>query len=438
MTHMVDVAPLAPLAYAPELLPLVVAPPYDVIDAELRGTLQARHPENVVHIDLPRGEGAEKYAEARRLLSKWQERGVLRREQLAAFWRYEQTFDPPGGGPRRTRCGFFALVRVEPYASRIILPHERTLTGPKLDRLELGRATRTAISPGFMLYSDPERVLDAHLDDGDTFADFTTDDGVRHRISRVSRATSVVRIATALADARLLIADGHHRYETALALSAEIDAEALAAGHRVAERAEHHYFPALLANGDDPGLLVFPTHRLVHSLPEADLSTLVVRAEALFAVTPASGEIDDLVAALDRAPDDAMCVVAPDGRAVLLVARNDVDLEAHPVLGKRPGLLRQTAVTLLHDGVFEHLLGITPEAQAAKTNLRYLQDARAGVRALGSGEAQLLFLMKATPVSVVRAVAEAGEVMPQKSTFFHPKVPTGLFFHTLDPTRSVS
>ncbi len=435
---MVDVAPLAPLAYASDRLPRVVAPPYDVIDPGLRETLSARDPHNVVHIDLPSGEGAQKYAEARRLLTEWQARGVLRREKQPGFWRYEQTFDPPGGGARRTRRGFFALVRLEPYSSRVILPHERTLTGPKVDRLELGRATRAAISPGFMLYSDPDRALDAELDGGELFAEFATDDGVEHRLWRVSRATSVVRIAAALADASLLIADGHHRYETALALSGEIDAEVRAAGHRVPERAEHHYFPALLANGDDPGLLVFPTHRLVHSLPLADFSTVVLRAEELFAVTPASGPVDDLLAALARAPDDSLSVVAPDGRGALLVARRDVDLEAHPVLGKRPAVLRQTAVALLHDGLLEHVLGISPEAQAAKTNIRYVQDARAGVSSLESGESQLLFLMKPTPVHVVRAVAEAGEVMPQKSTFFHPKVPTGLFFHTLDPSRSVS
>lgn len=435
---MADVAPLAPLAYPPELLPAVVAPPYDVIDGAAREKFGARHPENVVHVDLPRGEGAAKYAEARRLLLDWQARGVLRRDPNPAFWRYAQSFEPPGGGPRRTRTGFFALVRVEPYDKRVILPHERTLSGPKLDRLELGRATRTALSPGFMLYSDPKRVLDEELAHAEALADFQTEDGVRHELARVSRATSVVRIANALADAHLLIADGHHRYETALALSQEIDAEARAAGYRVSERAEHHYFPVLLANGDDPNLVVFPTHRFIHSLARADFGELVVRAEELFAVSPASGPVDDLLVALERAPAPALVAVAPDGRAALLVARRDVNLERHPVLGKRPAVLRDTAVTLLHDGLLEHVLGISPEAQAAKTNIRYPQDAREAVRALTSGEGQLLFLMKPTEVAAIRAVAEAGEVMPQKSTFFYPKVPTGLFFHTLEATRSVS
>lgn len=435
---MADVAPLDPLRFDPSLLPDVVAPPYDVIDAELRAKLGARHPHNVVHIDLPAGEGDEKYANASRLFREWQASGVLTRDGRPSFWRYEQRFDPPGGGARLSRKGFFALVRVAPYSTRQVMPHERTLTGPKRDRHELSLATRATLSPGFMLYSDPEHALEADLDSGELFADFTTDDGIQHKLWHVSAARSVVRIANALSDASLLIADGHHRYETALALGSELDQEARAAGHKVPERAEHHYFPVLLANGDDPGLVVFPTHRLVHSLARADFGELCVKADQIFAVTPASGGPADLMDVLARAPETSLCVVGPDGRAALLVARTDVNLAEHPVLGKRPTVVRHTAVALLHDGLLEHVLGISPEAQAAKTNIRYLQDARRGVEALGRGDGQLLFLMKATPVAVIRAVAEAGEVMPQKSTYFYPKVPTGLLFHTLDPKRSVS
>ena len=434
---MADVAPLDPLRYDPLLLARVVAPPYDVVDAELRHVLAARDPHNAVHIDLPEGEGDAKYTRARDLMSEWQRSGVLVRDGHPAFWRYAQTFDPPGGGERIIRRGFFALVRVCSYSERVVLPHERTLTGPKRDRLELSRATGATLSPGFMLYSDPHRRLDADLDSGEPFAQLDTDDGVHHQLWRVNRATSVVRIANALADSALLIADGHHRYETALLRSEEIDAELAARGRSAKERAEHHYFPVLLANGDDPGLVVFPTHRLVHSLAHFDFAELSVRAEDLFAVTPASGGIGDILAALARAPETALAALAPDGRALLLVPRSDVQLSAHPVLGRRPAVLQHTAVALLHDGILEHVLGISPEAQAAKTNIKYLQDARAGVGLLERGEGQALFLMKGTPVSVVRAVAEAGEVMPQKSTYFYPKVPTGLFFHTLDPTRSV-
>ncbi len=222
-----------------------------------------------------------------------------------------------------------------------------------------------------------------------------------------------------------------------MGLAREIDDEARAGGI-VSPRGEHLYTPALLANGDDPSLVVFPTHRLIHSLANFDFSDLVERAGELFVARPVSGDAKAMQAEVEAQKSPSVCAVGPDGRAVLLTLRDDVDLAAHPVLGKRPRVVRQTGVALLHDGLLEHVLGITPEAQAAKTNIRYLQDAKDGMAALQAGTGQVLFLMRGTPVSVVRRVAEAGEVMPQKSTFFHPKVPTGLFFHTLDPSRTVA
>jgi uncharacterized protein (DUF1015 family) len=436
---MADIAPPEPLYYDPELLPEVVAPPYDVIDAPLRRELGLRHRHNVVHIDLPEGDGDARYENASRLFAQWQAEGVLKRDKYPAFWRYAQTFEPPGGGAPLTRKGFFALVRAVPFSDRVVLPHERTLSGPKLDRMALSRATRATLSPQFMLYSDPKRVLDQELDSGDLFADFKTDDGIRHQLSRVTGAISVVNICNALASSTLLIADGHHRYETAVALAQEIDAAARARGQATSGRGEHLYTLALLTNGDDPNLVVFPTHRLIHSLPAIDFEQFLRRAAELFYVEQTSGDAAVLTADLERAGRRApsLCVVAPDGAAAILSARPDLDLSHHPVLGKRTEALRRTPVALLHDGLLEGVLGITAEAQAAKRNIKYPQDGRAAVEALRKGEGQLLFLMNPTPVQSVRDVALAGEVMPQKSTFFYPKVPTGLLFHTLNPERDV-
>ncbi|HEY3237745.1 MAG TPA: DUF1015 domain-containing protein [Polyangiaceae bacterium] len=435
---MAEIAPLQPLRYDPSLLSRVVAPPYDVIDAALRKELGARHPKNVVHIDLPEGDGDARYENARRLFEEWQAQGVLIRDEEPAFWRYAQTFSPPGGGASLTRKGFFALVRAVPFSDREVLPHERTLTGPKLDRMALSRATRATLSPQFMLYSDPERALDADLDLGQPFAEFSTHDGVSHQLGRIRDQRALAHITSAIAKSRLLIADGHHRYETAVALSEEIEREARAGGASPDVRAEHHYTFALLANGDDPGLVVFPTHRLVHSLKDFDFDQLLERAAELFAVTAVVGDVGELVAQLARVDGPTVCSLARGGRAALLRARSDVDFGRHPTLGKRPAVVRKTAVALLHDGLLEHVLGITPEAQAAKTNLRYLQQAGQGSEALERGEGQVLFLMNPTSVATIREVSEAGEVMPQKSTFFYPKVPTGLFFHTLHPNRVVT
>lgn len=428
---MADVSPLDPLGYDPRLFREVLAPPYDVIDPELRRTLAARHARNVVHIDLPEGDGDARYENARNLFEAWQREGVLTRHGAPAFLRYTQSFEPPGGGARVTRKGFFALVRATPYSEGSIMPHERTLTGPKLDRKKLAWATRATLSPQFMLYSDPEGALESDLESGVEYASFETDDGIQHRLSRILDPAAIRRIQATLAAERLLIADGHHRYETSVVLAEDVDREARARGATPSPRAEHLFTPVLLANGDDPGLLVFPTHRLVHSLPRADFDEVLARVKPLFDV--AIGPIDRLGEADER----ALGVVAKGGRSAILTPRSDADLGAHPVLSKRPAIVRETLVALLHDGILEDVLGISPEAQALKTNIRYLQDVRDGVRALERDEGQLLFVCKATPVAVIRRVAEAGEVMPQKSTFFHPKVPTGLLFHTLDPSRSV-
>jgi hypothetical protein len=196
-----------------------------------------------------------------------------------------------------------------------------------------------------------------------------------------------------------------------------------------------------LANGDDPDLMVFPTHRHVHSLRRFDFGELTKGVADLFDVTPlppaASAAVytDALAKSGELRPSLVAC--AGDGRASLLALKAGVDLASHPILGKRVAALRTTDVALLHMGILEPVLGITPEAQAAKTNIWYPQDAAGALGDLRSNKGQVLFLMNGTPVSHVRAVAEAGEVMPQKSTFFYPKVLTGLAIHTLEPERSV-
>jgi uncharacterized protein (DUF1015 family) len=293
-----------------------------------------------------------------------------------------------------------------------------------------------------MLYRDATRSLDAAIADGSIIARFTSADGVEHTVARVSRPASVRAIVEGIARSSLLIADGHHRYETALRYCQHV------AQTRPDARpdGEHRYFMTFLANGDDPGLVVFPTHRHVHSLSSFSFDDLIERARTTFDVralaagATASVLLGELAEARPRGP--SVVAAAGDGRAALLVLRPDVDLAAHPSLGRQPAVLRKTDVAVLHAGLIEGVLGVTPEAQAAKTNIWYPQDAAAALAALraeagASTRGDVLFLMNATPVAQVRAVAEAGEVMPQKSTFFYPKVPTGVAIHTLDPGRPV-
>ncbi len=445
---MAEIAPLTPLRYdlgrlaSSGGLAAVVAPPYDVISPEERSALAARHPHNIVKLILPDGAGDEKYAHAADLFFAWRTEGVLVRDDEPAFYVYSQTFTPPGGQGRVTRRGFLGLVKLHPFSDEVVLPHERTLSGPKEDRLKLFRATKTNLSPGFLLYRDPDRKLDQVLDGAVPLATFETPDGIEHTLSKLADQGAIRAVVTAVAASTLLIADGHHRYETALKYKEEIDARPT----RCAARPSHHYFLEFFANGDDPSLLVFPTHRHVHALPRFDFGELCRGAEALFQVTtlPPGASATVLTAELARAGARAPSLVAcaGDGRAALFSLRADADLAGHPVLGKKVEALRRTDVALLHMGVLEPVLGITPEMQAAKTHLWYPQDATAALSALRGGAGaekagQVLFLMNATPVSQVRDVAEVGEVMPQKSTFFFPKVLTGLCIHTLEPERTV-
>jgi uncharacterized protein (DUF1015 family) len=440
---MAEIAPLTPLRYdlarLKSGLGSVVAPPYDVISPEQRAVLAARDPYNVVHLILPEGDGDTKYAHAGDLLARWRSDGVLVRDEAPGFYRYDQTFRPPGhapDAPATKRRGFLALVRLVPFADRVVLPHERTLSGPKEDRLKLFRATRANLSPGFMLYRDPRCELESSLDAAAPLAEFSTPDGVHHQLSKVSDRDAVRAIVLGIARSTLLIADGHHRYETALRYSQE------AGSTETGSRGEHRYFMTFLANGDDPNLVVFPTHRHVHSLTSFSFDDLINRARPFFEVTELArgvqtGEILEKVRSAGRSAP-SMAAAAGDGRVALLTLRPGADLDIHPTLGSKPAVLRRTDVTLLHAGILEGVLQITPEAQAAKTNLWYPQDAGGALSELRAGRGQALFLMNATPVAQVREVAEANEVMPQKSTFFYPKVATGLAIHTLEPARAVA
>ncbi len=250
---MADVRPFRALHYDLERvggLAAVVAPPYDVIDAEQRAGLVARSPHNVVEIDLPQADG-DPYAHAADVFARWRADGVLVRDEQPALWALEQDYTGPDGG-RRTRHGFFARVRVEDYGPGRIRPHERTHPGPKEDRLRLTRATEANLSPIFSLYDDPEGAAWGAIEPqlGEPFDEVTDEDGTTHRLWRVADGDEVTR---ALAGAELLIADGHHRYETARVHMQEGGAD--------------HVLMCLVAL-QDPGLTVFPTHRLITELAE--------------------------------------------------------------------------------------------------------------------------------------------------------------------------
>jgi uncharacterized protein (DUF1015 family) len=415
----------------------LLAPPYDVISPAERAELAALDPHNCVRLILPKdaggGDSDEKYAHAAADLRTWLEEGVLRRDERPALYRYHQTFTAEGR--TATRKGFICRIRLARFDEKVVLPHERTLSGPKADRLKLKRACRAHLSQVFGLYSDPARRTDApfeRLESEPPALEGTTTDGVAQRLWRLTDPALQAEVVRALASEKVYIADGHHRYETMLALRDELRAEAKS------PRSSVEYGTIFLANMDDPGLLVFPTHRVVHGLPAFDAEALVRRAGEFFEVEPAAAKDAPAVRAglAERGRRAPAFAVAAGGRLYYLVLRQNAALDRVPAL-RGPAVLRTLDVTLLHALIIEEILGIDRAAQEKQTNLRYVKDTAHALAEAAAPGVQAVFLMNPTRVEQVKAVADAGEVMPQKSTFFYPKLASGLVINPIVPSEEV-
>jgi|ERR1017187_125758 uncharacterized protein (DUF1015 family) len=425
---MARIVPFRALRFDPTRLPetaKVIAPPYDVISAEQRAELEAQHARNIVHLDLPRGEGDAKYEHARDLLAAWMADGSLREDPKPALYRYEQifSFDTGDGSRTYTRKGFFALIELSPFSARVVLPHEHTLSGPKVDRFKLIKTTEAHFSQIFTLYRDPQGVAEAALERATTGApdvDATTPDGCRHRLWVVTDAATIAAVAQALAPKQVMIADGHHRYETMVAIRDALRPAGAAPGTSQAD-----FGPMFFARAEDPGLLVLPTHRMVHGLPEKALDDLAERCKPWFVVE--QGDEQDVVSIAERLRREGETAVTfavrrpKQDRTTWLRLRKDADLSR---LG--PKALGCLDVSVLHGLVLDPILGIGAEAMAKQQNLTYSHDLGETLGRVASGVAQAAFIMNATKTEQVLDACEAGFVLPQKSTYFQPKLATGL------------
>ena len=411
---MADLQPLRTLRYEPAAvgsLADVIAPPYDVIDDAMRAELAARSPYNVVHVDLPPS-----YEEAASTMADWRSRGVLAQEDEAAVWVLRQDYMARDGASR-TRTGFFARVRVDEYGPGRIRPHERTHPGPREDRLRLTRATRTNLSPIFALFPDSDGIAEraiAHIAGAEPFAAFEGD-----TLWRSSDEDLIAELQMALADAELLIADGHHRYETARVYADEIGGEG-----------EHRYVLMLLCALSDPGLLVFPTHRLLTGLKDHTEKQLAIRD-----VLRGDFEVEELGDTSQLEPP------ADDGRVAFGYMDSffkrpfRVTLKDQAIADRAlPGLpepYRRLDTAVLEALVLRGALRMSDDDISHLRGLHYSKDLDDAIEAVESGRADAGFFMRATPVDQVREVAATGESMPPKSTYFYPKVPTGLVFNPL-------
>ncbi len=395
----------------------VVAPPYDVIDAAQRSELEGRSPYNVVRVDLPLGQ--DPYDAAAQELQTWLDHGVVVRDEEPALWALEQDYTGPDG-QRRTRRGFLARVRVEDYGPGRIRPHERTHPGPKEDRLRLTRATRANLSPIFSLFSDPEgrawQAL-APATEGPPWGEATDEDGTDDRLWRITDPDAITAVEQTLGTAELLIADGHHRYETARTYAEEIRGDG-----------PHRYVLMDLVALQDPGLTVFPTHRLIKD-------TTPEQQEALAGAIREHFEIEELVSLDQLAPEadpERLRIGYIDShfqRPFMLTLTDQAAVDQ--ALPGKSDAYRHLDTAVLEALILKGALGLTDEDIDHLNQLGYARDTREAIELVQNKDYDATFLMAPIPIERVQAIAAAGESMPPKSTYFFPKVPTGLLFNPL-------
>jgi uncharacterized protein (DUF1015 family) len=416
-----EIQPLRALHYdlaAAGPLDRLVAPPYDVIDSTQRADLAGRSPFNVVDIDLPQGE-PDPYARAAELLEQWRMQGTVVQDSKPALWALTQTFTGPDG-ETRTRHGFFCKVRLTDYGPGLVRPHERTHPAAKEDRLRLMRATRANLSPIFSLYEDSGGEAWSALEPATSeppWGEVTDDEGTTHRLWRVSDQAAIARAQEALAGVELLIADGHHRYETARTYAEEVGGEG-----------EHRYVLMCLVSMSDPGLAIFPTHRLVGGLDEPRRRRLDDALEREFELTEAAPE--RVVPDSGNGDLPTFGVLERDGEKARRARLASPEIADQALAGHSPSY-RRLDTAVLEKLLLEDALGLSEDDISHQRGLGYARDLEQARALLGSGEYELAFLLRPTPVEQVQAIAAAGETMPPKSTYFYPKLLSGLLFNPL-------
>jgi len=424
---MPEIAPFKGIVYGPDLAgdaSRLVCPPYDAIPSPMQQELYESSDCNAVRLELPAE--ADPYAAAASRLREWLASGILAKDSEPALYPCFQTFEDEHG-VTRTRKGLFAALRLYDFAEGEVLPHERTLSGPKADRLKMFRETGANISSIFGLYADPARQVDEAISEfaekNEPLIDATFQ-GVRNRLWRVTDPALISAAQSVLAGLKVYIADGHHRYETGLAYRNE--RAALNPAHT--GREPYNYIMTYLSNIYDEGLLILPIHRLVHGIEAFDPETFIAQLDRWFTVwaLPGRAALDEFLDTAETAM--AFGIVLPD--MVLGISLDPKPSEA--LSAPVPVALQNLDVVVLHDLVLGQMLGISAEAMASQSNLTYASKTADVFDAVASGAAQIGIVLRPVQVEQVIEVSVSGEAMPQKSTWFYPKVMTGMVFHSLE------
>jgi len=386
----------------------VVAPPYDQISPAMQAGLYALHPANIVRVSFPRDDTDDKYARARETLDRWLAEGVWVKEEAPAIYPYQQTYRV--GDRTVTRTGVIALGEVTEYARGIVLPHERTHAGPKRDRMRLLEATGADLGLLFMLTSDPTgEIMRVSAPPTPPIAEARDLRGELHRLWRVTDPEAIGRLHGVMAEARVIIADGHHRYETAVEYARR---------HPEARDKLMAFFPL-----EAPGLTILPNHRLVHGVEGFAFPRFLEAARRWFDVAP-------LPDPLGFRPTTRALGVASGADAVVLALRDEA-FDRLPWPSRTSQAWRRLAVSILHEGLLRPLLDITDAKLDARTHVDYTADQAEAVALARAGRYQAAFLIAPTTPEELQAVVRGGERLPQKSTHFYPKLLDGLVFSRL-------
>lgn len=443
------VYPFRAYRYNPKIAPFdrVLTQPYDKISPAQQEKYYAADPHNLIAVekgrtfpdDTPQNNV---YTRAAAALNGWIAGNAVAQDAAPAFYAYSQEYIVPGSSTRRTRRGFIGAGQLEDYANEVVFRHEHTLSGPKADRLELLRHTHTHTGQLFMLYSDPEKRVDAILSEVESaekpVTELLDEYGVMHRLWAVVDPARVVAIQQAMANQKLVIADGHHRYETSLNFRNESRTKA---GKLISD-APYERSMMTFVNTHSEGLTILPTHRVVSNLRDFSWSAVRRYLEPWF-TTEVFAFANDAQRAEAQKKFHARLVQAKTQRAIGVYPASDTASRAFYLLMLRPeadltqilpGLSRlqhQLDVVLLHQGILEPALGVTPHAVVSESNLAYEREFSAALDAVDRG-AQLAFLLNSVDVDVVMKVATSGEVMPQKSTDFYPKLLSGITMYRVE------
>jgi uncharacterized protein (DUF1015 family) len=420
----------------------LICPPYDVIDAASQDALYKKSPSNIVRVELTKTEAGEapdaRYARAAKTLNEWLAGGVLAQDGKPAFYVYEQTFDIAYGGASRsqvvTRRGVFGAIKLEPFGTGCVYPHEETFGGPKADRLNLMRASATCVSPVFGLVPDTDRAFAALLEKAagarKPDCEFTEESGIVNRVWVATDEAWCAALSKQLAPASVYIADGHHRYET----FCNYRNERRAADNDPDGALDKDYNHGLivLVPMSDAGLFILPTHRLIQAAPGLAKESFLKESAALFAQRPATdAELFQL--AEEQTGPVKFGVVFSDGSKMILDAKPAAVAAMQKAAPAKSAAWRELDVAVLQELVLKGLLKLSEEKVLRKEGISYTPDTRAALsRVTATGGAYVMgFVLRPTRIEQVQAVASAGEKMPQKSTYFFPKLLTGLVIRKL-------